>query len=117
MNREWFFREDLGTWVRCTPLTITDELPFPREFDDFFITMLAIRLNPAYGVALDQQSQLVLDRARTSMRARYRQEKPARPPIALSRLPHVTQDRGEFYSDFGLNQPSLGDIGRTLWQE
>ena len=115
LNREWFFREDLGTWVRCTPLGLTDELPFPREFDDFFITMLAIRLNPAYGVALDPQSQMALDRARTLMRSRYRQEVPVRPPLGLARLPHVTRDRGEFYTGLGIDQPSLGDIGRTLW--
>lgn len=114
-NREWFFREDLGDWVRCSPLVIEDALPFPEEFDDFFITMLAIRLNPAYGVALDQQSQLSLQRARNQMRARYKQRSPVRPPVGVSQLPKTVRGRDE-YSDYGLDQPSLGDLGRVLWQ-
>ena len=114
LNREWFFREDLGTWVRSTPLSIDADMPLPSKFDDFFITMLAIRLNPAYGVALDAQSQAGLERARTLMRAQYKQRMPTRPPIELSRLPNVTRDRGDYY-DERWGQPNLGDLGRTLW--
>ena len=112
--REWFYREDVGQWVRATPLAIDDSLPFPEEFDDFFITMLAIRLNPAYGVAIDGQSQMALQRARTQMRARYKQEIPMRAQEALVRLPDVFlgRDAGHFYDP---SQPNFGDNGGRPW--
>lgn len=112
--REWFYREDVGKWVRATPLVIDDELPFPEEFDDFFITMLAIRLNPAYGVALDGQSQMALQRARTQMRARYKQDIPMRAQEGLVRLPNVAlgRDAGHFYDP---SQPNFGDNGGRPW--
>lgn len=114
MNREWFFREDIGQWVRVTPLAVSDDAPFPDEFDDFFITMLAIRLNPAYGVAIDGQSQMALQRARTQMRARYKQEIPMRAQEGLVRLPNVAlgRDAGHFYDP---SQPNFGDNGGRPW--
>jgi len=112
MAREWFYRADTGNWVRTTPLIEGDTAPFPEEFDDFFITMLAIRLNPAYGVALDGQSQQALQRARTQMRARYRQEIPTEGQMALQRMPRVNALRGDdHWGGYLWNQPNLGDFG------
>lgn len=115
MNREWFFREDLGNWVRCSPVVIGGDHPFPEEFDDFFITMLAIRVNPAYGVALDGQSQMALQRARTQMRARYKQHVPTRLPYALTQLPDVLRGRDN-WEPVGY-QPQFGDDGGRQWPE
>src|SRR5690606_38163984 len=42
----WMYREDSGDWVRVTALTASDEMPFPSEYDDYFIISLAKRLNP-----------------------------------------------------------------------
>ena len=70
-NYEWFYRQDKATWFRTTNLGISDTFPFPEEFDDMFITMLAIRVNPAYGRTIDEQSASVLDRSRSQFRARY----------------------------------------------
>lgn len=71
--REWFYRADLGNWVKVSGLTITSDMPFPPEFDDLFITMLAARINPRYGQQLDPQSQTQLMRVRTQFRSRYKQ--------------------------------------------
>lgn len=70
----WFYRGDLGNWVKYDPVALTDTFPFPEEFDDFFIIMLAARINPRYGQTLDPQSVEMLKRARTQFRARYKQE-------------------------------------------
>jgi len=74
MVREWFYREDLGNWMRVTGITLTSEMPYPAEFDDMFIIMLAARLNPRYGQTLDPASQSALSRARSQFRARYSQD-------------------------------------------
>lgn len=56
MNRKtWFYRADLGDWV-LLPERIEDEsgeLPLPAEYDDYFVTGLAMRLAPRYGIQLE----------------------------------------------------------------
>ena len=73
--REWFYRNDLGNWMKVTDLELDDEFPFPPEFDDMFIIMLAARMNPRYGQTLDPASQQMMVRSRTQFRARYRQNR------------------------------------------
>lgn len=72
--REWLYRGDLGNWVTVTSLALTDQMPFPVEFDDMFIIMLAGRLNPRNGQSLDPASIEALKRSRTQFRARYAQD-------------------------------------------
>lgn len=96
LDREWFFRQDQANWVRSSPLTSSDDLPFPEEFDDFFITMLAVRLNPSYGTQLDPQSNMALSRARTQMRARYQVHVQMNSEIALLRMAYTATDRDYF---------------------
>lgn len=91
---EWFFRADMGDWKKYAPLQNSDTFPFPEEFDDFFITLLAIRLNPAYNTQLDAQSQLVLARAKSQIRARYSQNRPIRSELALIRMSNMNNTRG-----------------------
>lgn len=45
----WFYRADLGSWVLMTPLGLASEMPFPEDYDDMFVVLLAMRLNPVYG--------------------------------------------------------------------
>lgn len=100
---EWMFRTDTGNWIQYSPLTLFDPFPFPEEFDDYFILMLAFRLNPAYERQLDPQSQVVLQRSRTQLRARYTQDIFTRSELGLTRNARTTQDRdrwGGFYGDF-----------------
>lgn len=85
--REWFYRADLGNWVQVTDLTLTSDLPFPQEFDDMFIIMLAARINPRYGQTLDPMSQTMLLRARTQFRSRYSQTIFVPVDVSLLKLP------------------------------
>lgn len=74
--REWFYRADLGAWVQLSALLSTDENPFPAEFDNFFICLLALRLNPAYGRTMDDQSAAIFKQERKRFVARYLQSLP-----------------------------------------
>ena len=73
LARQWFYRADLGDWRRVTDFVEADEFPFPPEFDDYFVTLLAMRLNPRYGRTLGEESAAALSKARTAFRNRYRQ--------------------------------------------
>jgi len=72
--RSWLYRAELGNWIRVDSLTVDSELPFPAEFDDAFITMLALRLNPRYGRAIAQETLVAMERAISLLRARYSQQ-------------------------------------------
>lgn len=74
--REWFYRADLGDWVQITSKLSTEEMPFPADFDNFFITYLALRLNPRYGRMLDEQSQAIFRAERKKFVSRYLQSQP-----------------------------------------
>ena len=111
-DAEWFYRADLANWMKYAPLALEDNFPFPEEFDDFFITMLAMRINPAYGRGLDQQSQMVLTRSRGQLRARYTQEIPTRSELALIRPAKAAADRDEWGNSYWLYNPnSMFDKG------
>lgn len=96
---EWFYREDLGNWVAYAPLTLVSTFPFPEEFDDFFITLLAVRMNPAYGAMIDEQANMIMRRAKAQLQARYQQHQEVYPELGVTRLTDMAIDR-DFY-DFG----------------
>lgn len=104
--REWFYREDLGNWVKATTLLAGDNFPFPQKFDDYFITMLAMRINPAYGQTLDPQSQAVLQRAQRQLRAQYSQIIETSSEVALIRMARVAKDRDQYSRDYGEGDPT-----------
>lgn len=83
VNREWFYRADLGSWQRVTDVTTSDSSPFPVEFDDLLTTMLAMRLNPRYGTEISPLAIATLDRLRRQFRARYRQSKQVSSELSL----------------------------------
>lgn len=74
--REWFYRADLAAWVKLTDLIASDENPFPAAYDTMFIIMLAMRLNPRYGRALDELSITAFKHNRREFVARYLQSRP-----------------------------------------
>lgn len=84
-NREWFYRADLGNWVRVTDLGDSDESPLPQEFDDYLITLLAFRVNPRYGATTSQEMITVMTDMKKRFRARYKQrvEQPSEDGITL----------------------------------
>ncbi len=80
----WFYRADMGDWIRLTDFSDdTDEMPFPQEFDDFFVVSLAMRINPRYGRQLDPMTLSTMNSIRTKLRARYKQNKPMPSELAL----------------------------------
>ncbi len=76
LNRQWFYRADLGSWVRITDLAVDGEMPFPRDFDNMFIILLAMRLSPRYGRELSEASAEILRAGRRNFMARYLQSRP-----------------------------------------
>lgn len=72
---ELFYRADLGIWVIVSALTDTGDFPFPEAYDDYFITMLAMRINPRYGRTLSDPQLLILDRSLGQLRAQYQQRR------------------------------------------
>lgn len=121
-NAEWLYRDDIGTWMKYAPLIIDpivptdDTFPFPEEFDDFFISMLAMRLNPEFGAAMDPQSQAILTRAAKQLKARYTQVIQTPTETALWRLPNVAADRQQWGYGWG-NYDSTSEFnsGRPYW--
>lgn len=71
--RQWIYREDLGNWVTVIPLDAAGEMPWPPEFDDVFIVMLAMRLNPRYGQVMHPASVEALKNGMMKFSARYGQ--------------------------------------------
>lgn len=106
IDQEWFYRADLANWQKTFPLVESDTFPFPEEFDDFFISMLAMRLNPSYGSQMDPQSQQILQRSRSQLRARYTQDIPVRSELALIRPSKLAADRDQWGSTYWLYQPN-----------
>ncbi len=70
---QFFYRADLGDWVEIGALAAADEMPFPVEFDDLFVVMLAMRLNPRNAQKLSEESAAMMERSRDQFRARYSQ--------------------------------------------
>jgi hypothetical protein len=75
LDRQWFYRADLGKWVVVSLLASGDQMPFPLAFDDFFITKLAMRLNPLYGRSMPDASVATLVSMQEKLRARYTQNR------------------------------------------
>lgn len=73
LNRSWFYRADLGTWQRISDIDENSDSPYPAEFDDLLVTLLAMRLNPRYGVEMSNSTAQALNMSRSKFRARYRQ--------------------------------------------
>lgn len=87
VNREWFYRADLGSWTRKTDLLVGDPSPLPDEFDDLLISMLAVRINPRHGAETSNEMIETLKRARRMFRARYAQVTQQDSEMGLYRLP------------------------------
>lgn len=87
LNREWFFRADLGEWVRITDPEAEDESPLPSEFDDLLTTLLAFRLNPRYGAETSANLVETLRNIKSKFRSRYRQTTEEMVDLALIYLP------------------------------
>lgn len=72
-GRKWFYRADLGNWLRITSLTESSEVPLPEEFDDLLVTGLAIRLAPRFGIKIDDSIALRNADMLSRLKKRYKQ--------------------------------------------
>jgi hypothetical protein len=115
LNAEWFYRSDLANWMRYSPLVEADDFPFPEEFDEYFIHMLAMRINPAYGKAMDQQSMETFRRAKSQLRARYDQDIFAPSELGIIRMPLSSVDRDQWRDWYGHFDPTqMFNKGRSF---
>lgn len=73
---EWFYRADLGNWMRLVGVTLTDEMPFPADFDIFFSTFLAMRLAGRYGREISRHTETMYSAERRKFVGRYLQSLP-----------------------------------------
>lgn len=96
VNRQWMYRADLGDWVVIASLTGADNIPFPEEFDNYFILMLALQLNPQYGQHISVEQSKLLGRSRSQLNARYAQNKEVRSDIDWRSVP----SQSSLYSSF-----------------
>lgn len=76
LNRTWIFDAEAANWERAAAtFAIGDQMPFPTEFDDYFIIKLAGRLNPRYGRSLSEESVGRLAEMQDMLESKYRQRK------------------------------------------
>jgi hypothetical protein len=71
--KAWIYRADLGQWKTCVDVVAGDEMPFPKDLDDFFICGLAIRLAPRYTKITAAGTVKTMADTLKRLRARYRQ--------------------------------------------
>lgn len=101
LNKIWFYRADLGNWVPVATLLIDDEMPFPPEFDDSFVTTLAMRINPRYGRAISQETAAWLQRSMAKLKARYKQRRVTPADIGVLNLTRPGYNRYGYYGRRG----------------
>ena len=97
--REWIYRSDLGNWMRVNSLQLTDEFPFPPEFDDYFIIGLAMRLDPRYEENLNPMSVTRYKQIKKMFYARY--SRTTEVPSEVSILPLQTDRMWGRLNPFG----------------
>lgn len=71
MQADFFYRKDLAEWRSVSPLLTSSTVPFPDEYDDMFVLLLAVRLLVRYGRSIDEGSAALLDEMRERFKARY----------------------------------------------
>lgn len=74
--RKWVYRMDHGSWLEIAALALDDETPFPTAYDDYFITLMAIRLSPRFGAEPRQATVLRFQEMSSFIRAQWMQNAP-----------------------------------------
>jgi len=75
VNKTWIYDAPNANWFLTDTLALGDEMPFPSDFDDYFIISLAGRLNPRYGRSLNDQSIARLAEMKDQLASTYRQKR------------------------------------------
>ncbi len=100
-NVSWFYRGDLAEWIKISPLTLDSSLPFPTEFDDYFIIKLATRLYPRYLVTTANETLMHYRELQRKFRSRYSTSQEMNSETALYRL------RGHRYLDYFVEDSAI----------
>lgn len=101
---EWFYRKDLGTWMKVSDLAASDTVPFPMEFDDYLVTSLAMRLSRRYGQEMLPETMSAMQRAGKMFKARYSTTREKSSELALQKIrPDHIWDTSTF--DFRRGRP------------
>lgn len=103
--RMWMYDATTGVWNVISPLTIDDVCPFPEMFDDMFVIMLAMRLNPRYTTTLAPESIAALKSITSKFKARYAQSVSKQSELALLLTPNIRRERGYYYG-YGYGSPT-----------
>lgn len=80
---EYFFRRDMADWREVTTLGLSQQMPFPSEFDDKFVIELAGRLNPRYGNDLPGITLELYREVNARFKARYQRDSTSMEPDVL----------------------------------
>lgn len=91
-GKTYFFRADLASWQPIEELALDDQLPLPQEYDDLFITALAIRLAARHDKEIAQETVAVFNDLLSKAKARYTQTQNV--AIADPRLTETQQSFG-----------------------
>lgn len=111
LNKDWFYRADLAEWVAFTDITEDGVSPLPEEFDEYLVTLLALRLNPRYsGTPMSGESGAIFQKARSYFRSRYKQTKNMPSEYGLQISPLRGLGRRIPFSVRG-----LFETGRSTW--
>lgn len=97
---QYIYRADIADWKALTTLATSDEMPFPEEFDDLFIGMLALRLAPRNSAVYTEEQMVAMDRSREQFRARYTQTVPTPADIGVLNLGRTSGRGGNVFSGF-----------------
>lgn len=102
LDAQWFYRQDTANWHKLSPLSNLDVFPFPEAFDFYFITLLAMHLNPAYDVELTPAVAGIFNRSKTQFQARYQSHIQMGSELGLIRMPKQSRDRDNWtYGNWG----------------
>lgn len=84
-TRKWFYRADLGDWIRLASIVDENsEVPLPSEFDDVLVCGLAVRLQPRFQTPLDKATVAMFENGLDKLKKRYRQSEEM--PISYGEL-------------------------------
>lgn len=109
-NITWIYDAETANWGRMEGIELGSEMPLPMEFDDYFITKLAMALSPRYDSAVTPPTLERLNTYLAKIRARYRQKQEVPSELALLRLP------SDYRRWYGYStSPWVFDRGWPVW--
>lgn len=75
-GKRFFYRADLASWQEVSTLGLNDALPLVADFDDLFVTYIAMRLMPRNAQETAEETSALFSDLLKKARRRYRQEMP-----------------------------------------